>query len=79
MEKSRRGDPWRPPQNHSLMALCALHPQLALRNEDGYKKFYEQSGMCPKPGAPEDSTIRTKVAGLMRYHSSSGLVRLLHH
>merc|ERR1719319_1132181 len=39
-------------------------------NEDAYKKFYEQFGKCLKLGVHEDSTNRTKVAELMRYHTS---------
>merc|ERR1711920_922408 len=38
--------------------------------KDDYKKFYEQFGKCLKLGVHEDSTNRTKVAELMRYHSS---------
>merc|ERR1711957_1146879 len=38
--------------------------------KDDYKKFYEQFGKCLKLGIHEDSTNRTKVAELMRYHSS---------
>merc|ERR1711876_18616 len=38
--------------------------------KDDYKKFYEQFGKCMKLGVHEDSTNRTKVAELMRYHSS---------
>merc|ERR1712186_324397 len=37
--------------------------------EDDYKKFYEQFGKCLKLGVHEDSTNRTKVAELMRYHT----------
>merc|ERR1711866_42492 len=38
--------------------------------KDDYKKFYEQFGKCLKLGVHEDSTNRTKVAELMRYHTS---------
>merc|ERR1711994_1205054 len=38
--------------------------------KDDYKKFYEQFGKCLKLGVHEDSTNRTKVAELLRYHSS---------
>merc|ERR1719246_417197 len=38
--------------------------------EVDYKKCYEQFGKCMKLGVQEDSTNRTKVAELMRYHSS---------
>merc|ERR1712203_546619 len=34
------------------------------------KKFYEQFGKCLKLGVHEDSTNRTKVAELLRYHTS---------
>merc|ERR1712165_152099 len=38
--------------------------------KDDYKKFYEQFGKCLKLGVHEDSTNRTKVAKLLRYHST---------
>merc|ERR1712174_53887 len=38
--------------------------------KDDYKKFYEQFGKCMKLGVHEDSTNRTKVAELLRYHTS---------
>merc|ERR1719217_1675033 len=38
--------------------------------KDDYKKFYEQFGKNLKLGIHEDSTNRTKVAELMRYHTS---------
>ncbi|CAE7281024.1 HSP90 [Symbiodinium sp. CCMP2456] len=37
---------------------------------DDYKKFYEQFGKCLKLGVHEDSTNRTKLAELLRYHTS---------
>ncbi|CAJ1405764.1 unnamed protein product [Effrenium voratum] len=37
---------------------------------DDYKKFYEQFGKCLKLGVHEDSTNRTKVAELLRFHTS---------
>ena len=37
----------------------------------GYKKFYEQSGMGTKLGAPEDSTNRTKMAVLTESQDNS--------
>merc|ERR1712079_680808 len=37
--------------------------------KDDYKKFYEQFGECMKLGVHEDSTNRTKVAELLRFHS----------
>ncbi|CAE7203706.1 HSP90 [Symbiodinium sp. CCMP2592] len=39
-------------------------------SEDDYKKFYEQFGKCLKLGVHEDSTNRTKLAELLRYHTS---------
>jgi molecular chaperone HtpG len=36
-----------------------------------YKKFYEEFGKCLKLGLHEDFTIRTKVAGLLRFNTSS--------
>merc|ERR1712220_41337 len=38
--------------------------------KDDYKKFYEQFGKCLKLGVHEDSTNRTKVAELLRWHTS---------
>merc|ERR1712141_560867 len=38
--------------------------------KDDYKKFYEQFGKCLKLGVHEDSTNRTKVAELLRFHTS---------
>ena len=38
--------------------------------KDDYKKFYEQFGHCLKLGVHEDSTNCTKVAELLRYHTS---------
>ena len=37
---------------------------------DHKKKFYEQFGKCLNMGVYEDSTNRTKIAELMRYHIS---------
>merc|ERR1712019_75666 len=37
---------------------------------DDYKKFWEQFGKCLKLGVHEDSTNRTKVAELLRFHTS---------
>jgi molecular chaperone HtpG len=39
-------------------------------NKEDYKKFYEQFSKNLKLGIHEDSTNRTKVAELLRYHSS---------
>merc|ERR1711885_21282 len=40
-------------------------------DKDAYKKFYEQFGKNLKLGIHEDTTNRKKLAGLLRYHSSS--------
>ena len=37
--------------------------------KDNYKKFYEHFGKYLKLDAHGDSTTRTKMAKLMRYHS----------
>eukprot|EP00435_Cladocopium_sp_Y103_P041217 s1562_g11.t1 len=41
-----------------------------LSNRDDYKKFYEAFGKCLKLGVHEDSTNRTKIAELLRFHTS---------
>ena len=38
--------------------------------KDDYKKFYEAFGKCLKLGVHEDSTNRTKIAELLRFHTS---------
>ena len=38
--------------------------------QDDYKKFYEAFGKCLKLGVHEDSTNRTKIAELLRFHTS---------
>ena len=40
-------------------------------DNDNYKKFYEQFGKNIKLGIHEDSVNRTKLADLLRYHSSA--------
>merc|ERR1712115_667006 len=40
-------------------------------DKDNFKKFYEQFGKNVKLGIHEDSTNRKKLAGMLRYHSSS--------
>merc|ERR1719188_2673295 len=47
-----------------------LFDELA-EDKDNYKKFYEQFGKNVKLGIHEDSTNRKKLAGMLRYHSSS--------
>merc|ERR1712072_1676975 len=46
-----------------------MFTEIAEKKED-YKKFYEQFGKYLKLGIHEDSTNRTKIAELMRFHSS---------
>merc|ERR1712086_970856 len=54
----------------NLVKKCLeMFAEIAEKKDD-YKKFYEQFGKCLKLGIHEDSTNRTKVAELMRYHSS---------
>merc|ERR1719410_2240350 len=54
----------------NLVKKCLeMFAEIAEKKDD-YKKFYEQFGKCLKLGVHEDSTNRTKVAELMRYHSS---------
>merc|ERR1712014_100067 len=54
----------------NLVKKCLeMFAEIAEKKDD-YKKFYEQFGKCLKLGAHEDSTNRTKVAELMRYHTS---------
>merc|ERR1712238_283718 len=54
----------------NLVEKCLeMFAEIAEKKDD-YKKFYEQFGKCLKLGVHEDSTNRTKVAELMRYHTS---------
>merc|ERR1711992_449292 len=54
----------------NLMKKCLeMFAEIAEKKDD-YKKFYEQFGKCMKLGVHEDSTNRTKVAELLRFHSS---------
>merc|ERR1712087_900201 len=54
----------------NLVKKCLeIFAEIAEKKDD-YKKFYEQFGKCLKLGVHEDSTNRTKVAELVRYHTS---------
>merc|ERR1712151_1025467 len=54
----------------NLVKKCLeMFAEIAEKKDD-YKKFYEQFSKNIKLGVHEDSTNRTKVAELMRYHTS---------
>jgi molecular chaperone HtpG len=54
----------------NLVKKCLeMFTEIAEKKDD-YKKFYEQFGKNLKLGIHEDSTNRTKIAELQRYHSS---------
>merc|ERR1712056_18902 len=54
----------------NLVKKCLeIFAEIAEKKDD-YKKFYEQFGKCLKLGVHEDSTNRTKVAELLRWHTS---------
>merc|ERR1712127_1075594 len=54
----------------NLVKKCLeMFAEIAEKKDD-YKKFYEQFGKCMKLGVHEDSTNRTKVAELLRFHTS---------
>merc|ERR1711953_416029 len=54
----------------NLVKKCLeMFAEIAEKKDD-YKKFYEQFSKCLKLGIHEDSTNRTKVAELLRFHSS---------
>merc|ERR1712037_278827 len=54
----------------NLVKKCLeMFAEIAEKKDD-YKKFYEQFGKCLKLGIHEDSTNRTKVAELLRFHTS---------
>ena len=55
----------------NLVKTCMkLFDELAEYKEN-YKKFYEHFGKNIKLGIHEDSANRKKLAGMLRYHSSS--------
>merc|ERR1719473_1855842 len=54
----------------NLVKKCLeMFTEIAEKKDD-YKKFYEQFGKNLKLGIHEDSTNRTKIAELLRFHSS---------
>merc|ERR1712110_1118106 len=53
----------------NLVKKCLEMFQEMGEKKDDYKKFYEQFGKCLKLGVHEDSTNRTKVAELLRFHT----------
>merc|ERR1711977_214032 len=54
----------------NLVKKCLeMFAEIAEKKDD-YKKFYEQFGKCLKLGVHEDSTNRTKIAELLRFHTS---------
>merc|ERR1719449_11804 len=54
----------------NLVKKCLeMFTEIAEKKDD-YKKFYEQFGKNLKLGIHEDSTNRTKIAELMRFHTS---------
>jgi len=54
----------------NIVKKCLELFQEISEEKDDYKKFYEQFGKCMKLGVHEDSTNRTKVAELLRFHTS---------
>merc|ERR1719238_873503 len=50
--------------------MISLKETEIAEKKDDYKKFYEQFGKNLKLGIHEDSTNRTKIAELMRFHTS---------
>merc|ERR1712194_634092 len=54
----------------NLVKKCLeMFAEIAEKKDD-YKKFYEQFGKCLKLGVHEDSTNRTKIAELLRWHTT---------
>ena len=51
----------------NLVKKCLVRFVGIAEKKDDYKEFYERFGKCLKLGAHEDSTNRTKVAGLLRF------------
>ena len=53
----------------NLVEKCLeMFAEIAEKKDD-YQKFYEQFGKCLELGFREDSTNRTKVAELLRFHT----------
>jgi len=54
----------------TLVKKCLEMFNEITENEEDYKKFYEQFGKNLKLGIHEDTTNRTKIADLLRFHTS---------
>lgn len=55
----------------SVTKKCIEMFQAIAENNEDFKKFYEQFGKNLKLGIHEDTTNRTKLAELLRFHSSN--------
>merc|ERR1712012_1326802 len=55
----------------NLVKKCMDLMEELAEDKDSWKKFYEQFAKNIKLGIHEDSTNRKKLAGMLRYHSSS--------